>query len=38
MTEQKEFIEPELIKYEESLDEVTLQHNTYNGKDKGKGW
>ncbi len=34
MTERKKFMEPELVKYEESLDEVTLQYNAYDRE----GW
>jgi len=32
MIKKKKFVEPELVKYEESLDKVTLQpYNGYNG-------
>jgi len=38
MTEKKVFVEPELAKYEESLDEVTLVHNYYDSHGLHKGW
>lgn len=36
MSKKKKFVEPELIKYEESLDKVTLNFNSYSNPVKHK--
>ncbi len=38
MTERKRFVEPELTKFEESLDEVTLDHHNYDNNGHHSGW
>jgi hypothetical protein len=38
LKEKKEFVEPEVVKCEESLDEITLCFNRYNDNDDHYDW